>query len=414
MHLSKSLMLAGHHQLKNVRRLASGGPLTLPSLISTTLDQDDVELAKHWLKQRQNWYRLEEVEEYNNAFASWNESSFAFSFMGGRVALSAIIYALGLQPGDEVILPGYTCVVVPNAFRYAGIEIVYSDIELGTYGLDASLLEKKITSKTKAILLHHLYGLVCRDYEETISIARQNNLYVIEDCAHSTGAMYKGKRVGNLGDVAFFSSEHSKVFTTIQGGVAVTNNQKIASRIEQYTRQANFPVEDRIDQLLHSVTLDYFRYKHPQRWWRGDVISLLLGHKQLVSTTKQEEKGERPAHYGCKMPAPVAALGINQLKKIDVYNEGRRQVAKRWDSWCEENHYRKPQVIPESVPVFLRYPVLVEPEKKQDRSWATRDLGIDLGIWFVSNVHPGSWTVKDCPNADKAVKQCVNFPGILN
>ena len=82
-------------------------------------------------------------------FAKWNGSKYAFAFMGGRVALSSCIYALDLQPGDEVILPGYTCVVVPNAFQFADIKTKFCDIELDTYGLDASLIEEKIGSPNK-------------------------------------------------------------------------------------------------------------------------------------------------------------------------------------------------------------------------------------------------------------------------
>jgi dTDP-4-amino-4,6-dideoxygalactose transaminase len=110
------------------------------------------------------------------------------------------------------------------------------------------------------------------------------------------------------------------------------------------------------------------------------------------------------------MPAPIAAIGINQLNKIDAYNERRRRIAKRWQTWCETNRYEKPHIIPESIPVFLRYPVLVEPEKKKDRSWAVQGLGVELGVWYVSNIHPASWVVEDCPNANRAVAQCVNFP----
>lgn len=367
MNILRSFAATGYHQLRNIYRLAQGVPLLPTALGSMTLDADDVALAQTWLNRREDWYRPNETEQYDAAFASWNGSSYACSFMGGRVALSAIIYALDLAAGDEVILPGYTCVVVPNAFHYQGIVPVYSDIELDTYGLDAALLEEKINSRTKAILLHHLYGLVCRDYEAIIALAQRHGLFVIEDCAHSTGALFKGEKVGNRGDVAFYSSEQSKVFNTIQGGVAVTNNQQIALRIEQYAAQAKYPSEDRIDRLLHSVALNYYRFKHPQRWWRADVAKIWLGHKELISTTKEEEQGEKPDYYGGRMPAPLAAIGLNQLHKIDAYNEQRRQTAEIWGSWCEKKQYGKPQIIPDSVPVFLRYPVMVEPEKKRDR-----------------------------------------------
>jgi dTDP-4-amino-4,6-dideoxygalactose transaminase len=173
--LSKAVARFGYHQAKNIGKLILGYPLTTPSLGSVTLDHDDLLIAKSQLRNREGWFNPDIVKEYEDAFAIWNGSKHAFAFMGGRVALSACIYALNLKPGDEVILPGYTCVVVPNAFHFAGIKTVYSDIELDTYGLDASLIEEKITSKTKVILLHHLYGIVCRDYEQIIKIAKRHN-----------------------------------------------------------------------------------------------------------------------------------------------------------------------------------------------------------------------------------------------
>ena len=366
-----------------------------------------------WLAKRDKWHDVELTEQYHAEFAAWNGSGYAFSFMGGRVALSSIIYALDLQPGDEVILPGYTCVVVPNAFSYAGIRIVYSDIELETFGLDASLLRAKISKRTKAILIHHLYGLVCRDYEELIDIAHQHGLFVIEDCAHGLGAEYKGKKVGNLGDAAFFSTERSKVMTTIQGGIAVTNDSSIAAKIEEYAGRASEPDEEWIQKQLINVELAYVQAKHPQRWWRADWNSLRHRRQVLISTTQEEEKGIRPSHYGRTMPAPFAALGLNQLSKVDSYNAQRRETAKSWDQWCEKNGYKTPRVIPGSTPVYLRYPVLVEEEKKKDRSWARQQLNVELGVWFVTHTHPAPFQVDGCPNADAAVSRCVNFPTII-
>lgn len=413
MHLVKTMAHVGINQARNLYYSISGRSFPLNALGSMTLDNDDIELARSWLQNRVHWYDKLITSQYEDDFARWNGSQHVFAFMSGRVALSSCIYALGLLPGDEVILPGYTCVVVPNAFHYAGVKTVYCDIELDTYGLDASQIESKITSRTRAILLHHLYGLVCRDYEMILDIAKNYGLKVIEDCAHATGAEFKGIKVGNLGDVAFYSSEQSKVFNTIQGGLAITNDKNLAERIKEYCERADYPDESWVDKQLHNVILNYYQFKHSQRWWLGDVVNILYGYKRLTSTTVEEEHGVCPDTYGRKMPAPIAALGGNQLKKIDYYNERRRQTAQRWDRWCVEKGYNKPLVVPGSVPVYLRYPVLVEPEKKQNLSWVEKELGVRAGVWFVSNIHPAHCTVQGCPNADQAVKRCINLPGVL-
>lgn len=409
----KGLAYIGLRQTRNITRLAMGRQVTFPPLGSVTLDSDDIHLARSWLGRKTDWYRFNEIQQYHEAFAAWNGSTHTYSFMSARVALTAAIYALGLQPNDEVILPGYTCVVVPNSFHFAGVKTIYCDIELNTYGLDASQIETKITPKTRAILLHHLYGLVCRDYEEIISIARKHDLFVIEDCAQSTGAQYRGKKIGNWGDIAIYSSEQSKVFTTIQGGMVTTNNDALAQRLQEFHDRALFPQDARLEKLLHNVTINYYRFKHPFRWLLGDVVYLRYFNKQVISTTREEEIGVKPAFYGEKLPAPLASIGLNQLKKIEDYNETRRITAKHWDNWCDTNGYDKPVIIDHSLPVYLRYPVLVEPNRKQNPSWARDELGVELGVWFTGQLHPTNQSIADCPNAEIAVRQCVNFPGVI-
>jgi perosamine synthetase len=405
---------AARHQMANASRLVRGLPLTVPSLSSATIGRDDVALAREWLADRSRWHDETQIERFETSFASWNGSTHASSFLSGRVALSACVEALSLRPADQVVVPGYTCVVVANAFRFAGIEVVYADIELDTYGLDASRLQEKITPRTRAILLQHLYGLVCRDYEQVVALARDRGLAVIEDCAHSTGASFRSRRVGNLGDVAVYSSEKSKVFSTIQGGLAVTSDAGIAERLREYQARAPFPPETTTERQLRNVFLTYYEHRHPGRWWLGDVTSALYGRHRLISTSPEEELGIRPATYGWRMPPPIAALGLNQLRKIDEFNARRRATAKRWDDWCRSRGYRPPVVVSDSQPVFLRYPVLVEPERKRDTSWARAELGITLGVWFVSHLHPSKGRVEGCPNADRAVAGCVNFPCILD
>lgn len=405
---------AARNQYRNLRTVLSGKPLIYPSFGSMTLESDDVRLARDCLAQdRLTWQDENVVTEYQKEFCQWNGSRFAFAFMGGRVALSACIHALGLKAGDEAILPGYTCVVVPNAFHFAGIRTVYCDIELETYGLDADCLKSLITPNTRVIVIHHLYGLVCRDYGKLVDIAHRHNIPVIEDCAQAMGAEYQGVKVGNSGSLSIYSSEQSKVINTIQGGLAVTNDEVLGHKLQKYWDEAPRPSNDFVDKLLHNVLLNYYTMKHPQRWYLRDIIHIKHGNKRLISTTTAEELGTRPENYGAKMVAPVARLGLNQLRKIDRFNLQRRDTASKWAEWCRNNGYRVASSVADSLPIFLRYPVLVEPERKSNRGWARQELGIELGVWFRSNLHPSQRTVVNCPRADEAVKRCVNFPTLL-
>jgi dTDP-4-amino-4,6-dideoxygalactose transaminase len=411
--LLNRLVKSGRHQLKIFYKLVRGYPLNTPPLSSATLDIDDVQIATQLLNNRNDWYRDQECYEYNNQFSTWNGSKYAFSFMGGRVALSAIIHALDLKPDDEVIVPGYTCVVVANAFKYARVNVVYSDIELDTFALDIDKIKENITSKTKAILVQHTYGLLSKNLMDILQIAEKYSLYVIEDCAHSTGVVYQNSKVGNFGHAAFYSSERTKVFSTVKGGIAATNNEEIAYKLRQYYEDAPYPDESEIENILYSVKVGYYQNKHPQRWWRGDFFALRYWDKEIISTPKNEEKGIRPSNYGCKMPAALAALGLNQIKKLDLYNRQRQIVAIKWDRWCLENKYKPAVVVPGSKPIFLRYPILVEPIRKRKRNWALKDPGVEIGVWFVSNLHPIPSHLPNCPNANYAVQCCINFPTLL-
>lgn len=402
------------HQASVWSRLVTGRRVSPFPLGSGTLDRDDVRIVRERLRRGPaQWEEPAEVDRFEMEFAAWNGSPAAFAFASGRESLSAIIHAMGLRPGDEVILPGYTCVVVPNAFEFAGVKPVYADIELETYGLDVNGLDRHVTPRTRALMIHHLYGLVCRDYLAVIDYAKARGLMVIEDCAQATGAALDGIRVGNRGDAAFYSLEQSKVITTFQGGFAVARDPALAARIVEYRGRAPVPEPARTKRALWNLVLNYHLFKDPQRWWRGDWAQLRLGGSRVETTPPGEVRGEKPPDYGARMPSALAAIGRNQLRKIDLYNARRREHSARWDRWCDDNGFARAGVVQGSTPVFLRYPVLATRELKQSRGWARRELGVELGVWFVSHLHPSDRPVDGCPNAAIAVDRCINFPTLL-
>ncbi|MGJ3238829.1 MAG: DegT/DnrJ/EryC1/StrS family aminotransferase [Anaerolineae bacterium] len=130
-------------------------------------------------------------------------------------------------------------------------------------------------------------------------------------------------------------------------------------------------------------------------------------------TTIEELECKQSDGYANKFSSGLALIGLNQLKKIDSINEKRRQTAQVWDDWCRNNNYKPPTVIQNSIPVFLRYPIMIEPNKKADTRWVAKELKVELGVWFVSHLHPQNHYLVGFPNADKAIAQCVNLPGII-
>ena len=393
-----------------VRNVLRGWPVVYTGASGMTIDEDDIALAARLLAVAGAWDDPAPVDAFERQFAEWNGSHSAFAFASGRVALAAAIAALDLSAGGEVVVPAYTCVVVANAIRAAGLTPVFADIELETYGLDKDALRGAMSSRTRAVIVQHLYGFVARDLESVVEIARRGGACVIEDCAQATGAGYRGRKVGGFGDVGIFSGDPSKPFTCIQGGVATANDEAVGARLA--TIRAAAPVHDAaaIAQRLRNVELNYVMHKDPQRWWKAELAWRRRGGDYLYGIPPAEIAGAPPADAGFRMAAPIAALAAHQLRKLDHYNDRRRSNAGRWAAWCRDHNFDGPLTVPGSEPIVLRYPALVTPAMKRDLRWAYRTLGVVPGTWFVSHLHPAPGILPGVPNATRAVEQCINFP----
>ena len=159
-----------------------------------------------------------------------------FLYWKGRVALYVFLKSLDLKEGDEVIVPAFTCVVVPNAIIYAGLKPVYVDISSQTYNMDISLVEKAISNRTRVILIQNTFGL-SSNIEDMCLLAKKYNLYTIEDCTHGFGGFYNGKPNGSFCDAAFYSTQWNKPFSTGIGGFLVLNNKDILSSLKYFESQ---------------------------------------------------------------------------------------------------------------------------------------------------------------------------------
>ncbi len=192
------------------------------------IEEEEIEAVKRVLKSG----RLTQgpvTEEFEREFAKYNSVKYAIAVSSGTAALYIALIAAGVKPGDEVITTSYTFIATANTIVYAGAIPVFADINPDTYNIDPKSIEEAITSRTKAILIVHLFGQPC-DVDPIIDIAREHNLVLIEDCAQAHGALYKGRMVGTFGDVACYSFYPTKNMTTGEGGMIVTNNREIAEK----------------------------------------------------------------------------------------------------------------------------------------------------------------------------------------
>lgn len=167
------------------------------------------------------------VRQFEDQFAQAVGCDFGVACASGTAALHLTLATLGISSGDEVIIPAFTMIAVPNAVSYTGATSVLVDVSPDTWNIDVAQLEAKITSRTKAIIAVHTYGHPA-EMDAIVEIARRYNLHVIEDSAEAHGAEYRGRPVGSLGTAATFSFYANKIITTGEGGMVTTSDPKIA------------------------------------------------------------------------------------------------------------------------------------------------------------------------------------------
>lgn len=222
------------------------------------------------------------VGKLEDAFAEKFGMKYAVAVNSGGSALFLTLKALGIVPGDEVIMPSFTMVATAGAVSHCGATPVFVDSSEKSFNIDPSKIEEKITVKTRAIMPVHAYGEPC-DMSKIMDIAKKHNLLVIEDTAEAHGAKYKGKLMGTFGEASCFSFYANKIMTTGEGGMILTNNYELT------------------DKLRHIRGYDFDDEKH---FW----------HKTIA--------------WNLRMSALGAALGLAQLKRLDELVLKRRANAK--------------------------------------------------------------------------------------
>ena len=180
------------------------------------------------------------IGEFEKAFSRFHKSKHAITTSNGTVSLHLIFLAMGIGAGDEVIVPDFTYVASANAVRYVGATPVFVDCEPDTFNIDPDAIEERLTRKTKAIMVTHIFGNPCR-MDQIMSIARRHGIPVIEDAAQAHGALFRGRLAGSFGYAGSFSFFGSKTITTGEGGMVVTNAKQFSEKIRLLKNQGQSP-----------------------------------------------------------------------------------------------------------------------------------------------------------------------------
>jgi perosamine synthetase len=383
--------------------------------LSPNTESGDRHLAFAMLFQPWKWRtgkRTKQVED-------WFESNFpgfrAVTFNSGRSALYAILHAFGIGAGDDVLIQSFTCVAVPNSVLWTGANPIYVDTD-DSLNIDTEDARKKITPKTRAIVVQHTFG-VCARMEKICEFAEEHKILLIEDCAHSLGAAYRGQKAGTFGDAAFFSFGRDKIVSSVFGGTAIirSNHTAACKHIGFLHDGLAFPSMFWIlQQLLHPVL---FSLILPLYTIGAGKLLLYLAQRLGVLSFPvytEEKSGGRPAMFPAKYPDALAVLILRQLSKIDRYNRQRIRVSRYYQDQLEKKQGVTLLHAPDGS-IFLRYSVLVQ--NPSSYYLKAKKQGILLGNWYHNGIDPTGVDFPEiryhpsaCPHAQYTAQHILNLP----
>lgn len=334
-------------------------------------------------------------------------------FWKGRVALYALMKAYGIKKDDEVILPAFTCVVVPNAIIYCQAKPVYVDINPQTLNCDAEEIRKKITEKTKFIIVQNTFGL-SSDLDAIMVIAKEKNIIVIEDCTHGLGGFYKGRKNGTIADASFFSTQWNKPFSTGIGGMAYVHDKDVAEKMKSIEKTSKAP--SFLERVQLSVLLSVRSImKAPAVYWPMIKLYRFLSKNNLVVGSSQGNELDNPIlpdDFLKQMANVQLKKGISELMKLNQYVSHRVKVAAQYDEALRKLGFK---INTHKYHSYLKYPLLVKNRKLFFELAAKKN--IELGDWFISPIHPiteqfhlWQYDYGKFPIAEYVSAQIVNLP----
>jgi dTDP-4-amino-4,6-dideoxygalactose transaminase len=304
----------------------------------------------------------------------------------------------------EIITQAFSCIVVPNAIKFAGYKPIYVDID-ETYNLDIEDLKRKINERTKAIIIQNTFGIPAK-IGEILEIAHQNKILVIENLTHSLGAKYKGKYLGNFGDFALLSFNRNKVISSIIGGALVVNNKNFLEKIKNSYEYLPELSQKEIKKIIFTGKVLYEAKENYNFLTKIYLKFLRKKSKIFEMVSFIEKKGKKPENYLFKFPEILFPLLLNQLKKLERFNEHRKEIAKIYLEKFPLNF--------SGEPIFLRFPILIE-----NRDFVLEKFkkeNIYLGDWYKCVLIPCSdlkifdYEIGSCPKAEKTAEKIINLP----
>lgn len=332
-------------------------------------------------------------------------------FLSGRSALYHLLKSLNLQETDEVLVQAFTCEAVILPIVALNLKPVFFDIERKSFSANPIDLEKKLSEKSKVVILQHTFGIPPSQREKILSIIKQNNLVLIEDIAHGINiAKIKMKNAKLKNHFFLLSFGRSKSLSSVFGGAIITNNKKIAKKLDSFNLP--YPSYSLIFKLLLYKPIAFIT-KLTYKIYLGKIIHFFSQKFNLLipEITKKEKAGEYDHFFDKKYPNALAILLLNQLKHFSKTQNQRKKIV---NFYLKNLNYVSPSMLYVSQPL-IRFPLLIENRDKILQNLAKK--GIFLGRWYDSPVAPKGFPLDkvgyrwgSCPKAEEVCQKIINLP----
>ena len=348
-----------------------------------SVDEDDIFAVIEAL--RSDWLTTgPKVDEFETEVAEYVGVNYGVAVNSGTSALHTAMFALGISPGDEVIVPAITFAATANAVVMQGGTPIFADVLPDNLLIDPNDVEKKITSRTKAIIAVDYAGHPA-DYHSLREISESYKINLVSDACHALGAEYKGRKAGSIADITTFSFHPVKHITTGEGGMVVCNNDEYAQRARIFRN--------------HGIDLDFIQRKKRETWFY-----------------EIKELG-----YNYRLSDIQCALGISQMKKLPSFLAARRRIAKIYDDAFKVGDTVIPlKVEPNILHAYHLYVIKVVEERtgvgREEVFSRLRAEGIGVNVHYIPvHLHPFyrinfGTNERDCPVAEREYQKIISLP----
>lgn len=309
------------------------------------------------------------VSAFEQAFANYTGTKHGIATTSGTTALEVALRAMGIGVGDKVVTTAYSFIASTNSIIYTGATPVFVDIDPDTFNLDIASTRKALRQNpdVKALLIVHLFGQPC-DMDAIMALANEFGVKVLEDCAQAHGAKWKGQKVGSFGDAAAFSFYPTKNMTTGEGGIVLTSDDTLAENAR-----------------------------------------LLINHGMKVRYTHER------VGYNYRMTNIAGAIGLEQLKQLDGFNDARRRNAAYYNTHITNPTIQVPVVQPDAYHVYHQYTIRVKNGRRDDLMKLFEENGVGYGIFYPFSIpeqpcYKGRGFELSWPATDEVKQQVLSIP----